>query len=174
MAERKPFPPDPRYSVTDDGRVFRDVHVGHHGTVRELTQHVSKRGYYIVHFELRGKTWPVHRMVALTFIPNPDDKPEVAHNDGVKLNNDKSNLRWATRQENSDDIDRHGTRAQGEGHPSHILTEEQALEIHRLTVKKAPRQHPYHREIAERFGVTRECVTRIANENRWVHATAAR
>jgi hypothetical protein len=169
MAERRPYPPDTRYSVTDDGRVFRDVRIGR-AKPRELTQYDSKRGYLRVQFE--GEFHSVHQMVAVTFIPNPEGKPEVAHRDGVKHHNAKTNLRWATRKENSDDMDVHGTRLRGDNHPSRILSEVEVLAIYKAVRNKRPRAHPYHREIADQFGVTRECVTRIANDQRWVHATS--
>lgn len=45
-------------------------------------------------------SYSIHRLVALTFIPNPDNKPNVNHRDGNKLNNTADNLEWATQSEN--------------------------------------------------------------------------
>lgn len=51
--------------------------------------------------EGKGKNIQVHRLVALTFIENPENKSLVNHKDGNKINNLKSNLEWATYSENT-------------------------------------------------------------------------
>lgn len=54
----------------------------------------DKDGYYRYH--VNGKTRKIHRLIAETFIPNPENKKTVDHIDRDIHNNDVSNLRWAT------------------------------------------------------------------------------
>lgn len=59
-------------------------------------------GYSIIGLwkDKKQKFFPVHRIVATTFISNPKNKPEVNHIDGNKKNNNIDNLEWVTKSEN--------------------------------------------------------------------------
>lgn len=59
----------------------------------------NRTGYLYV--ELRGQKQRVHRLVALAFLENPEDKPVVHHIDGNPLNNTLENLTYATYAENA-------------------------------------------------------------------------
>lgn len=59
-------------------------------------------GYYMVNLTVNGvrhQEW-VHRLVAETFIDNPENLPEVDHKNGRKLDNRANNLRWVTKEDN--------------------------------------------------------------------------
>ena len=63
---------------------------------------INKDGYYIVNLskEGKGKSFYIHRLLALHFIPNLDNLSQVNHKDENKLNNDLSNLEWCTQDDN--------------------------------------------------------------------------
>lgn len=102
------------YQVSTHGRV-RSVDrysAGKSGSERLLTGRVLKnldnKGYKMVNLHKSGgfKKVLVSRLVAMAFIDNPENKPEVNHIDEDKQNNAVTNLEWATSKENSN----HGTR----------------------------------------------------------------
>ena len=66
------------------------------------TQTQNSNGYFKVQLKLNGRSEQllVHRLVALHFIPNPYQHPQVNHVDGNKGNNTRLNLEWVSREEN--------------------------------------------------------------------------
>ena len=69
---------------------------------RVLKQQLNNYGYLYVHFRANGRNifLLVHRMVAICFLPNPNNYPEVNHKDNNPQNNEISNLEWCTDQYN--------------------------------------------------------------------------
>lgn len=68
-----------------------------------MSQTDNGNGYLYISLHKNGKrkVMGVHRLVALTFIPNPNNKPQVNHIDEDKTNNRIDNLNWMTGKENS-------------------------------------------------------------------------
>ena len=67
-----------------------------------MKTHNNHRGYEQICLRQNGSrhSCKVHRLVAETFIPNPDNLPQVNHIDGDKWNNNIDNLEWCTEQQN--------------------------------------------------------------------------
>lgn len=71
---------------------------------------VGKRGYWVISLRKDGKMYlrTIHTLLAKAFIPNPENKPQVNHIDGNKLNCSLDNLEWATNKENTNHARRMG------------------------------------------------------------------
>lgn len=84
------------YEIYDDGRCFNVK------TNKFLKGNIKNNGYKMYNLSINGekKYYSVHRLVAMAFLENPEEKSYVNHKDGNKLNNNLSNLEWATPQEN--------------------------------------------------------------------------
>lgn len=91
-------PFDGKYEVSSAGRVRRNGKI-----LAQSSSNSKKDNWYrviTIHKDNVGKTMRVHRLVAQTFLANPEGKPQVNHLDGNKTNNNVSNLAWATAAEN--------------------------------------------------------------------------
>ena len=112
-----------KYEVSNLGRV-RSLSYNGTGEIKLLKPGTNKRGYKRVGLCKNGKTkhYYVHRLVAITFIPNPDDLSIVNHKDENPANNNVNNLEWCTSEYNNN----YGTRNEraSESHKGKSFSEE--------------------------------------------------
>lgn len=129
----KLYPKDPNYSVSEDGLVLSNK------TRKIISPSPNKKGYPTV--TLTGKlSKTVHRIVAETYLPNLNNKPQVNHIDGDKTNNSVSNLEWATAKENMRHASLNGLintekckeNSQGERNNASKLTNNNVIKIRKL------------------------------------------
>jgi hypothetical protein len=99
------------YQVSNLGNVKslpkkRKVRGGKYSFKKErlLKNSLNNKGYYRVNLSFFGKNkaFLIHRLVCLSFLPNPENKRTVNHKNGIPKDNRLVNLEWATDKENID------------------------------------------------------------------------
>lgn len=162
------------YEISDYGRIrsldriiecrcdFGIYHSRRKGTY--LRFGTNQSGYYNcrLYKDTFGKTQLVSRLVAQTFIPNPNNYPEVNHKDGNKKNNYYKNLEWMTHNENyQHGLDTGLINNVGENASKAILSDEDVIKI--LQSQKSAR------ELSKKFKVNKSVIYQIKNKVTWKH-----
>jgi hypothetical protein len=169
--ERRPIPGFPGYEITEDGRVFcwlpRNRNANPLKVARELKLPVLNNGYKTVNLMQDGKRYAkyVHRLVLETFVGPSGPGQEACHNDGNRLNNHISNLRWDSRAGNQSDRKLHGTDNAGSKHGRSKLTEPEVMQIRALYKTGGFTQT----QLAKQFGVSTPVICLIVNRRKWTH-----
>lgn len=99
----------PNYLISNHGRLkaLYKMVGGKSGSLRPVPERILKveldsYGYYRINLTVNSKQlkYRIHRLVAIAFIPNPKNLPQINHIDGNKTNNLPENLEWCTLLEN--------------------------------------------------------------------------
>lgn len=162
--------------------------ISNHGDVKSMDRYVnskngsiafktgkliktSKRGDYVsvnLTRENKEKTFSVHRLVAISFVDNPNNHKEVNHIDGNKLNNHSENLEWCTRSQNEQhaydnylQISRKGSK-----HHSSKLSE---LDIANMFFDF--KNGITRKEISDKFEISYSNTCKILKGRIWKHAS---
>jgi DNA-binding transcriptional regulator YiaG len=152
-------------SIIKKATVYYRMHLGKRIAVpvpeRSLIgSKLSKKGYQRVNITPLGVKF-VHRLIAELFIPNPENKPQVNHIDGNKLNNHINNLEWVTNQENRDHAVANDLVVRRDKNCTHQkVTTVQCLEIVKLYESGKLRQW----QIAEIYGICQQTVSIILRD----------
>ena len=140
------------YTITENGEVINNH------TLRRVKAQPNGKGYLRVC--IGGKQRFVHRLVAEKYIPNPENKPQVNHKDGNKLNNSVGNLEWVTNQQNRNHAVKNDLHIHGDKCPWSKLLKEQVDFI---------RNHPEitATELSKVFDVSAVTIRDIRNFRSW-------
>lgn len=157
--EFKPIPYCADYHCSNFGRIksFKKGNV----TIRKPQLNTKGYLYFSLWKDNREKKFSAHVLVATLFIPNPENKPEVNHEDGVKFNCHVSNLVWSTGAENKRHAFAMGLHKSGEDRSDAKLTAAQVLYI---------RQNPDGLntvQLAAKFGVAQYTISEIQRGKRY-------
>lgn len=151
-----PCPNIPDLQVSDKGRFVRI------SSESLITGFITTGGYLTLDVSGVGR-FTAHRLIAQAFIPNPENKPEVNHKDGNKLNNRVDNLEWVTPVENMRHAITTGLKTfkSGQDHHRTALT---TAEIEACV--KLHDDGKSYREISSKFGVDRKTVSKHVDQYR--------
>jgi hypothetical protein len=113
------------------------------------------------------KTYLIHRLVAINFISNSENKPQVNHINNIKTDNNVNNLKWGTTLSNSREAALDGLYKSEKGSKKHNskLFESQVLFIRRLYKDSDILQ----KELAIMFGVCKQVINCIIQNKIWKH-----
>ena len=148
-----------KYSVNEYGIVQNNT------TGKIMTPELHYKGYHRV--MLMRKHYFCHRLCAIYYVPNPENKATVNHNDGIKLNNYYMNLSWMSILENNQHAIDNGLSKvnflPGSLHTNSKLTEDEVLYI-RQSKGIIPAN-----ELANKFNVALITIYKILDGSMWKH-----
>lgn len=149
------------YKISNNGRVL-SLSFNKTQVAKIMAPQTDRYGYTRVGLCGRGKQkyCLVHRLVAEAFISNTSNLAVVNHIDGVKTNNEVSNLEWTTSVKNSNHAKTAGLYRTGNTHPMAKLSWDDVTKIRNNTTLSGPK-------LALKFGVSSSVIYSILSGKTW-------
>jgi hypothetical protein len=154
------------------GRIVHQTHMDKYKKERMMTPYLNPKKYLCTKlydgFD-NSKSFTIHKIIALTFLENPNNYIEVNHVDGNKVNNRVDNIEWCSRSHNVRETYRLGlkdpSKYMGSGNKTSKLTEEQVLSIREEYKNKSLNQ----RQLAIKYNVGNTLIGMIVHNQIWKH-----
>lgn len=174
--------PEPPQAINLIGEIWKDIQcyeekyqVSNFGRVKFkstnalLSQRKDRYGYLKVSLEIptiKQLTKSVHKLVATTFIPNPENKPQINHIDTIKTNNHMSNLEWVTASENMNHafVNIEFKYPTGAKHWKTTIT---LKDINQMVMLR--NRGMYLKDIAKQFNLSTPTICDILKGKSWLH-----
>jgi hypothetical protein len=157
------------YTINDKGEVYSVPRKGTKGGI--IKQHITECGYLYVMLckNMVTKRKTIHRLISEAFIENENQKPQVNHIDGNKLNNKISNLEWCTVSENQIHAYKIGLSVPRSGHRNGKakLEKHQVIEIRDYVISKG--RYYGRKELAKKYKVSESTIKDIVNKVSYVY-----
>ena len=121
-----------------------------------------QNGYKLITLH-KKKTYSIHRLVAETFLENPENKLEVNHKDSNRANNSVNNLEWVTKSENIQHSYSYGSKKAPEGvsNGKAVLSEQDVKELRSSYI---PHDKDFGmRALARKYGVSEPTINRVVH-----------
>lgn len=160
---------DETYQVSNLGRVC-----SFNGTMKKQSGSLGPRSrykYVTLYKDNIGTKIAVHRLVALHFVPNPNNYPYVLHKKNDRSNNQATNLKWGTQTHNIADAKAHGTyrkppRKLGTDQWNSKLTPAEVLKIREIQNSGV---WISQERLAAKFGISRGTLRAVLKGTSWRH-----
>jgi hypothetical protein len=152
------------YIINKDGSVFNLKG-------KKMKPTLRKDGYYQIGLQIYFKkqnNFFIHRLVAITHIPNPNNLPIVNHINGIKTDNRAENLEWVSSSENMKHAYRTNLKnTQGEKHSQSKLTEGIVKQIRNEYVKHSKIYGST--ALSKKYNISFNQIIKIINKSSWKH-----
>ena len=150
------------YQVSNLGRIKSMSRIRVNGRAKILTKDkilLSKTLNDYVKIGMTHKYVLAHRLIAKAFIPNPDNKPQVNHINGIKHDNRVENLEWVTASENAIHSSKNKLSKTGEKHWKSKLSEKDIKDIRSSKLKQC--------ELAKIYNIKQSTISQIILRRTW-------